>query len=260
MRSRRFEPCRARARAFALGLTLACAAATAAPADAPAAAPTRNEVEAAAATVRADPNLPGTRTEKSLRFKHKDEKDDADFDFGWIGQFFTAVVQGARVLVWLVGALAIGWLIWRIRRFIKVRATSGPRRAAPLPSHVGALDIRPVSLPADVGAAAAALWRQERHRAALSLLYRGALSRLVHVRAVPIRAASTESECVALAAPVLLPASRSFFEQLVSAWQALAYGGRIPDSTVVLTLCADFDARLANAKQPEPAAPKGAAA
>ncbi|MEO8248734.1 MAG: DUF4129 domain-containing protein [Burkholderiales bacterium] len=249
------------------GVLAGGAARAATPSPPPEGTPTREQVEAAAATVRADPNLPGIRTGKTLRFKEhekKSDRGDSDNDrYQWISEFFSAVSQGARLLVGLVGALAVGWLIWRIRHWVKLRAAGGLGPGGPPPSHVGALDIRPESLPADVGAAAAALWRQECHRAALSLLYRGALSRLVHVQEVPIRAASTEGECVALASARLAARSRSFFEQLVANWQALAYGGRIPDGAVVLALCAEFDARLSQAIEPQPApayASKGGAA
>ena len=51
----------------------------------------------------------------------------------------------------------------------------------------------------------AALWDRGDHRAALALLYRGLLSRLVHVHRVPIRDSSTEGDCLALAARCLTP-------------------------------------------------------
>jgi len=88
----------------------------------------------------------------------------------------------------------------------------------------------------------------------LSLLYRGALSRLVHQHAVPIRAASTEGECVALAAARLAPERSAFFGRLVSAWQLAVYGARLPESSSVLALCADFDTQFRAAPVAQPAA------
>ena len=119
------------------------------------------------------------------------------------------------------------------------------------------LDIRPESLPADVGAAVRAMWLAGERRAALSLLYRGALSRLVHSYAVPIGDASTEGDCVQLARAAL-PAPRSdFVGALVHAWQLFVYGGRPLATEQVLRLCADFD-RLLPAQ--EASAPAEAAA
>lgn len=218
-------------------------------------APSRQQVQSAADKVRADPDLPGTKTEKSLRFKTKDKKPDAkkepEGNFKWLKDLVGVVSEGARFLVWALGAFLLAWLVIRVHRWIKVRAGGGRHKLAPLPSHIGSLDIRPESLPDDVGSAVAALWQRGQHRPALSLLYRGAISRLVHVHAVPIRSASTEGECVKLSAGRLLPASLGFFTQLVGAWQLAAYGGRLPSTAAVLQLCAGFDEQLG--PQPGPA-------
>ena len=80
----------------------------------------------------------------------------------------------------------------------------------------------------------------------LSLLYRGALSRLVHGHGVPIRAASTESECLTLAATRLAPPAQRFLAQLVAGWQGVAYARRALAPEDFEQLCADFDARMAN--------------
>ncbi|MEJ8845763.1 DUF4129 domain-containing protein [Variovorax rhizosphaerae] len=246
----RSDRVRDRCMAFVLACAFACGVAQAAPS---ADAPTREQVQAAADVVRADPNLPGTKTTKELRFKDRGEKDKADkpeakkkddSGAGWLSDFFRAVSEGARVLVWVLGALLLAWVAVSLRRWVKVRADGTRHAMDPLPSHVGALDIRPETLPADIGDAAAGLWQRGQQRAALSLLYRGALSRLVHVQAVPVRAASTEGECVALASRTLAPASQAFFARLVDAWQLAAYGDRLPATAGVLALCGEFDQHL----------------
>ena len=118
------------------------------------------------------------------------------------------------------------------------------------PSFVNELDIRPESLPRDIAAAARALARRGDVRAALSLLYRGALSRLVHEHTVPIRAASTEGECLRLAARVLPDAGSAYFARLVAAWQTEVYAGRSAEATTVDTLCDEFDAHFASTSAP----------
>ena len=237
---------------LAVATCAACTACAPAWADTPPAATgtplTREQVQSAVARVRTDPNLPGTKSEKSLRLKNQDEKKEdkkKDRDsFAWLKDFVTRVSEAARLLVWALGALALAWLVIRIRRWAQVRAGGGRHRMAPLPSHIGSLDIRPESLPDDVGSEVALLWQRGQRRPALSLLYRGALSRLVHLHAVPIRNASTEGECVALSEGRLAPLSLDFFARLVSAWQLAAYAGRLPPTAGVLALCAEFDARL----------------
>lgn len=151
----------------------------------------------------------------------------------------------ARILVWALGGAGVLFVLWGIWRWAGVRGLVMPRRQlADLPSHVADLDIRPESLPDRVGSAAWNLWQRGEHRAALSLLYRATLSRLVHVHAVPITEASTEGECVRLARAGLGPSQCQFVEQLVSAWLMTVYGARTPDVDMIHTLCRRFDTDL----------------
>jgi hypothetical protein len=154
------------------------------------------------------------------------------------------MTAAGRLVVWAIGAMLVAVLVVGLRYWIRERAGALPQRAAPLPIHVRDLDIRPESLPDRIGAAAAALWQRGEQRAALSLLYRGALSRLVHVHALPIRAASTEGECVALAHARLRAEPAAYVARLVGAWQLAVYGARLPQTDDVLALCSEFDARL----------------
>ncbi len=208
----------------------------------------RAQVEEALAVVRADPDLPGSHKERTLRFK----KTDADAPepkpsprAPWLVDLARWIADGGRVLVWVLGALAVAALAVKLRHWIQVRAPAWARPGSTvLPSHVRDLDIRPESLPEQIGLAARELWERGEQRPALSLLYRGALSRLVHGHGVPIRAASTEGECVMLAAQRLPPTPSAYVGQLVQAWQLAVYGARLPESAQVLTLCAEFDSQL----------------
>jgi hypothetical protein len=130
------------------------------------------------------------------------------------------------------------------RRWLAVHGDAMRSRGARLPSHVRELDIRPETLPADVGAAVRALWLAGDRRAALSLLYRGTLSRLVHSYDVAIGDASTEGDCVRLARAALPDERGDFVARLVGAWQLAVYGDRPLPSAQVLGLCDDFDRML----------------
>jgi hypothetical protein len=112
------------------------------------------------------------------------------------------------------------------------------------PTHVQDLDIRPESLPPDIGAAARDLWDRGEQRAALALLYRGMLSRLAHVHEVPIRDSSTEGDCLALAARTLDASRVAYATQLVRTWQRAIYGGLTIETAEVWDLCAEFAAHL----------------
>lgn len=210
-------------------------------------APTRQQVEQAANVVREHPDLGGRRKEKKLRLRDTSDKkpEKADSSWRWLADLARWLSQTARVLMWLVGIAAVALLVVGARRWMKVRRGASHAHLAAAPSHVQSLDIRPESLPQAIGDAAARLWQQGDHRAALSLLYRGALSRLVHAHAVPIRAASTEGECVEMAVHRLDAQRSAFFARLVAAWQLAVYGARLPDAQHALDLCRDFDVHLA---------------
>lgn len=204
-------------------------------------------VQAAASAVAADPLLPGMEKTKTLRFKDPDEgKPPNQDEVRWWMNLLGSLSAGMRVAMWLGGAVLLIWVLLRLRDWLKGSQGAGTLAALP-PTHVGTLDIRPESLPADIGAAARALLSRGEERAALSLLYRGALSRLVHGHGVPIRAASTERECLALAAARLAPPSQAFLAQLVTGWQAVAYARRRLPPEDVEALCQGFDAQLAAA-------------
>jgi hypothetical protein len=111
------------------------------------------------------------------------------------------------------------------------------------------LDIRPETLPNDIGAAARALWDRGEHRSALALLYRGLLSRLAHVHRVPIRDSSTEGDCLALAASHLASARHDYASRLVRVWQRAVYGRDEVPAATVYGICDDF-ARALDAPSP----------
>ncbi|MEO6364106.1 MAG: DUF4129 domain-containing protein [Caldimonas sp.] len=228
--------------AAALSASLCCAAA-----DASAARPTltAEAVVAAASAVRADPDLAGTTKSRIWRFKDPDAKPDpAVSPAPWLVDLARWLAEGGRFFIWLLGAAAVAVLLVAARRWLAVHGDALRPRGARLPSHVRELDIRPESLPADIGAAVRELWLAGERRAALSLLYRGALSRLVHSHAVSIGAASTEGDCLRLARAALPPANGDFVAALVQAWQLAVYGDRPLASEHVMRLCADFDRYL----------------
>ena len=241
-----------------LGILVALAA-TPVWADEPASTPmSAQHVQRVVADMKADPALNGKHIEHELHWKNREadppRPGTAPY---WLIQLVRWIASAGRGVVWVLGAIAVALFAVFAWRWASVRSDALRARAELLPSHVNELDIRPESLPADIAAAARALCRRSEFRAALSLLYRGALSRLVHEHEVPIRAASTEGECVRLAAAVLSASGSAYFERLVIAWQTEVYAGRSADAGVVAALCDSYDAHFAVA----PAnAPKLAAA
>lgn len=233
------------AAALLLALALAGQPATAQPEAPPALS--ASAVQAAASAVAADPLLPGKESFKTLRFKTEDgkkkDKTPEDPDTRWWLELFASLSAGLRIAVWLGVAVLLIWVLLRLRDWLGRNPGAGTLAAVP-PTHVGTLDIRPESLPADIGAAARELLHRGEQRAALSLLYRGALSRLVHGHGVPIRAASTERECLGLAAARLAAGPQAFLVQLVTGWQTVAYARRELPVDSAEALCQGFDLQL----------------
>lgn len=230
--------------AFAV-LWLAVSAPQTAAAQTEAASVQVDDVEAARAKLEADPNLSATRKTRAPRWRSEPDEEERDFSaFEWIGELFRWIAQGSRVFVWVVIALLIGALALYLFRFLRSLPEAQRRAEAP-PTHVRDLDIRPESLPDDIGAAAWSAWERGDQRAALSLLYRGLLSRLVHVYAAPIRSSSTEGDCLVLARARLPTQSGEFAGRLIDVWQRAVYGAQPARADDVRTLCEAFSAMLA---------------
>ena len=245
---------------FAVLLTVAlCAAAPFARQGVPGAAagrPSDDDIARAIETVKADPNMASTRTIKMLRWNDRKSaaKRPTPSWLAWLGEFFRWVEQSARLLVWAGAALLAGLLVVYILRIARAARANAAGEVFNAPTHVRDLDIRPETLPDNIGQAARALWDRGEHRAALALLYRGLLSRLAHVHRLPIRDSTTEGDCLALAGTHLTERRREYTAQLVRVWQRAVYGGEEATSSAVHGLCDDFAAALDASPATEPAA------
>jgi hypothetical protein len=208
--------------------------------------PQPTEIARALEKVKADPNLATDRTIKSLRWRDSTAPKRSHLPAWllWIAGLFRWLGESARLLVWCSVTVLTGLLVVFITRLVHGYAAAARGERFVAPTHVRDLDIRPESLPDDVGRAARALWDRGEHRASLALLYRGLLSRLAHVHRVPIRDSSTEGDCLALAATRLAPAKREYTVQLVRVWQRAVYGREDVPGIAVHVLCDGFAAAM----------------
>jgi hypothetical protein len=215
----------------------------------------RAETAEAIAKVKRDPNLGSERTIGMLRWRTAESPKRATPGWvSWITGLFRWIMQSARYLVWVALALLAGWLgVYLTRTFRHNAGALAIDEAFVAPTHVRNLDIRPESLPANIGDAARLLWDRGDHRAALSLLYRGLLSRLTHVHRVPIVDSTTEGDCLSLLPGRVSPATGEYASRLVDAWRAFVYGGTSAPPPAVHALCEGFagalDRRVSNAEQ-----------
>ena len=206
--------------------------------------PDQAEIERAIAIVKADPNLATERTIKTLRWRDSATTRTRPAWLTWLADLFRWLDHSARLLMWCAAAMLAGLLVVSIARVVRARGL--PYREEPFvaPTHVRDLDIRPESLPADVGAAARGLWDRGEHRASLALLYRGLLSRLAHVHRMPIGDSTTEGDCLALSATHLPPRRCEYASLLIGVWQRSVYGREDVRAATVYALCADFASML----------------
>jgi len=155
-------------------------------------------------------------------------------DLSWLG------VLG-QIVLYLVLAAAIAFvvsLIWRYRHLLRGRSVDSGGRLRPPPARVVmGMDVAPETLPPDIPAAALELWRVGRRQEAMSLLYRGAISRLIEAGKVEISESDTESDCMRRVAAEAAPHA-PYFGGLTEAWMRLAYGRTVPADETIRELCA----------------------
>lgn len=176
--------------------------------------------------------------EESWVLKNKPkEKEKPKKDPPWA--MLGLVAEIIKILLITGTILAVCWLLYRFRD----KFGSLMRKQAPvMATEVGGLDIRAETLPDDVVSTVRELWERGEHRAALALLYRATLSRLVTEDRLPLTKGATEGDCLRLATQAQkkqrLSAAR--LEVITSAtefWLGGAYGNRWPESARVHACC-----------------------
>ena len=207
---------------------------------------TESEIQRALAVVKDDPNLAteGKRRVPTFGDGKRPEREPRAPTAAWLRDLFEWVGQTSRALLWVLGAIFGTLLLVMLVRLLRNPSLRRSAAATATPTHVRDLDIRPESLPEDIGAAALRLWDQHEQRAALALLYRGLLSRLVHAHGLQIRQSTTEAGCIELAQLHLQAEPADYVVRLVRGWQRAVYGGMHPEDGEFRALCTDFDAML----------------
>ena len=148
------------------------------------------------------------------------------------------IASFVEALVWLTGIAVLVLIIVYRRRWFELFQQSPKKDAAPeVPEILLGMDVRPQSLPLDIGGEANKLWQQGKQREALSLLYRGSLARLVMRNRLPLQPGHTEGDILALAYDQISRDTTEYLAHLTAAWQAAAYAHRPPDDAVGLALC-----------------------
>jgi hypothetical protein len=160
-----------------------------------------------------------------------------------IGGWLKGTASALEILLWTLGLGLIAFLIYHLTRNSAwmetvLGANRSPRRE--LPSQLFGLDVTPDSLPADIAAEALQLLRSGKLRPALSLLYRGALVRLITEHQLDIPGSATEGECLQLVQQTRGGSEADFFARLTRLWLTTAYAHIQPAARQVEQLCLDW--------------------
>jgi hypothetical protein len=221
--------------------TLCFAAARAQGVDPDAGVPTSAAVQAAVETLRHDPNLSPDKTIRSLHWVAGQKPPELPKDSPpWIVSLFQFLAQSGSLVIWVAGAIGFAIAAVWVYRLLKSRQSAPRVTPAQGISRVQDLDIDPNSLPADVGAAALSLLQAGRTREALSLLYRGSLSRVVHRFAVAVGESFTEGEALRAVGQRLDRPRVQYFAALVALWQRVVYAAEAPAPESIAALCREF--------------------
>lgn len=200
------------------------------------------------------------REQESWRWKEKDQPDEDETTdgmltrigdwivdlfkgsnwFGDLGAVASIIVTTLEVLLWGLVIAVFAYLIYRFRHVRWPDLVAGQKQTPPPPSHLFGLDLNQDTLPDDVVSAAQTLWQQQSYRQALSLLYRAALTFLVHERHLPLNSSHTEQECLRLCQQQEPEHRSHFFKRLTGHWTALAYAHKPLSDDEFNHLCSDW--------------------
>ena len=176
------------------------------------------------------------KNKKDEEKEEEEEDDESSFNLDWLGLGIASI---GEALLWL---LAVGLVVLAIILYLRwspVAASSSHRINKKLPKSLFGLEITPESLPDNVGQAAMDLWNNNDPLIALSLLYRAALTTLVHRDGINLRGSATEGDCIRIVLQhdgKLDEAGINYFKQLTTTWQYAAYAHRLPDASMMRDL------------------------
>ncbi|MDQ8036570.1 MAG: hypothetical protein REI12_04055, partial [Pedobacter sp.] len=141
---------------------------------------------------------------------------------------FPLLAQALKVIVIVVGALLLGWLLWRGWQWLSpqlagqqaLRRHGKVRDAQSLPLQDEA------TLPDSISASAALAWQAGQQVQALSLLYRGAVAALASRHQLSLPDGATEGDYLRLLRRSGKRELASGFTLITQAWMSQAYAQR----------------------------------
>lgn len=168
--------------------------------------------------------------------------------FSWIGNFISNGAGLFEALLFVGVATLLILLLLRLR--IWSRWLDGPgggrngSRATPV--RLFGLDIQAEALPADMLGQVQQYIAGGELRAALSLLYRATLIKLVHLYQLDIPESATEGECLSIVGQNRPEEESAFFLRMTHIWLRLAYAHEVPGSDELQGLSREWQVLYGN--------------
>lgn len=220
------------------------------PADARAApAPGPEQSRQTIEQVLQDPRFGRLQERSAWRYVGKPEKDDSSGNlptfFRVLGKMLQGFMRGiatfGEMILWGLAAFVVAYLLYHFSKNASWLGSGDSlrrrRRKAPHPGELFGLDVRPESLPGNIPESALELARKGDMRGALSLLYRGALARLVTEHQLEIPQSATEEECLGVVRHHAARDEADYFRELTATWLTTAYAHITPDARRIEQLC-----------------------
>ena len=167
------------------------------------------------------------------------ESEDLDLSaLGMLGVFGKFLFYGLLAIAIILLVAFVIYLINRRKpRGLEALSAEKPAEVVPDLQKGEGFAIDPTTLPTDIVQAARQRWQSGNGREALSLLFRGAIHRLVESGRIEIADFATEGECLRLVRRQIEGEPAQFFADLTLAWQAAAYAHRMPEGERFESLC-----------------------
>ena len=163
--------------------------------------------------------------------------------FEIIKGFLKGTAEFGEIILWGGGLLIVAFLLYHFSLNSEWMQSLGQGRSGgkrKLPTELFGLDVRADSVPDDIADEALKMLGTGDLRGALSLLYRGALIRLISEHQLDIPASATEGECLRLVQRHRDHGEADYFGKLTRMWLTTAYAHCTPESARIEQLCHDW--------------------
>jgi len=148
--------------------------------------------------------------------------------------------------LWILIAIGLGLLFYYRDHWLHLfkggRKTKDEYEA---PEVMFGMDVRAESLPDNIIGEAQKLWKAGEHREALSLLYRGALIRLINQENIKLKDSYTEGDVLRHANKKITTGKQAYLKTLTSQWRLIAYAHRAPAESDMQQLFSLWDSDFA---------------